>query len=65
LGQLIAARIETKIHESQFDQQTNALVELPLDLEEFKKAINLSIEWVKKEEFEEMMRGLQKYLESS
>jgi response regulator RpfG family c-di-GMP phosphodiesterase len=34
-------------------QQTNALVELPLVLEEFKKAINLAIDWVKKEEFEE------------
>ena len=35
------------------NQQTNALVELPLALEEFKKAINLAIDWVKKEEFEE------------
>lgn len=35
------------------NQQTNALVELPLVLEEFKKAINLAIDWVKKEEFEE------------
>lgn len=35
------------------NQQTNALVELPLVLDEFKKAINLAIDWVKKEEFEE------------
>ncbi len=35
------------------NQQTNALVELPLVLEEFKKAVNLAIDWVKKEEFEE------------
>ena len=35
------------------NQQTNALVELPLVLEELKKAINLAIEWIKKEEFEE------------
>lgn len=35
------------------NQQTNALVELPLILDEFKKAVNLAIEWVKKEEFEE------------
>lgn len=35
------------------NQQTNALVEYPLVLEEFKKAINLAIDWVKKEEFEE------------
>lgn len=34
-------------------QQTNALVELPLILDEFKKAVNQSIDWVKKEEFEE------------
>ena len=35
------------------NQQTNALVELPLILDEFKKAVNLAIDWVKKEEFEE------------
>lgn len=35
------------------NQQTNALVELPLVLEEFKKAFNLAIDWVKNEEFEE------------
>jgi HD-GYP domain-containing protein (c-di-GMP phosphodiesterase class II) len=35
------------------NQQTNALVELPVVLDEFKKAINLAIDWVKKEEFEE------------
>lgn len=35
------------------NQQTNALVELPLVLDEFKKAVNLAIDWVKKEEFEE------------
>ena len=35
------------------NQQTNALVELPMVLDEFKKAINQSIDWVKKEEFEE------------
>lgn len=35
------------------NQQTNALVELPIILDEFKKAINLAIDWVKKEEFEE------------
>lgn len=35
------------------NQQTNALVELPLVLEEFKKAITLAVDWVKKEEFEE------------
>lgn len=35
------------------NQQTNALVELPIVLDEFKKAINFAIDWVKKEEFEE------------
>lgn len=35
------------------NQQTNALVETPLVLDEFKKAVNLAIDWVKKEEFEE------------
>ena len=35
------------------NQQTNALVEMPLVLDEFKKAVNLAIDWVKKEEFEE------------
>lgn len=35
------------------NQQTNALVELPLIMDEFKKAITLAIDWVKKEEFEE------------
>jgi HD-GYP domain-containing protein (c-di-GMP phosphodiesterase class II) len=35
------------------NQQTNALVELPLILDELKKAVNLAIDWVKKEEFEE------------
>lgn len=35
------------------NQQSNALVELPFVLEEFKKAVNLAIDWVKKEEFEE------------
>lgn len=35
------------------NQQTNALVELPLILDEFKKAVTLAIDWVKKEEFEE------------
>lgn len=35
------------------NQQTNALVELPMVLDEFKKAITQSIDWVKKEEFEE------------
>lgn len=35
------------------NQQSNAIVALPLVLEEFKKAINLAVEWVKKEEFEE------------
>ena len=35
------------------NQQTNDLVELPIILDEFKKAINLAIDWVKKEEFEE------------
>jgi len=35
------------------NQQTNALVELPLVLDEFKKAVNLAVDWVKKEEFEE------------
>lgn len=31
----------------------NSLVELPLETEEFKKAVNVAVEWVKKEEFEE------------
>lgn len=35
------------------NQQTNALIELPMVLDEFKKAVNLAIDWVKKEEFEE------------
>ena len=35
------------------NQQTNALVELPIILDEFKKAVTLAIDWVKKEEFEE------------
>lgn len=35
------------------NQQTNALVEMPLILDEFKKAVTLAIDWVKKEEFEE------------
>ncbi len=35
------------------NQQTNALVETPLVLDEFKKAMNVAIEWVKKEEFEQ------------
>ncbi len=35
------------------NHQTNALVELPLVLEELKKAVNLAVDWVKKEEFEE------------
>ena len=35
------------------NQQTNSLVELPIKLDDFKKALNLAIEWVKKEEFEE------------
>jgi response regulator RpfG family c-di-GMP phosphodiesterase len=35
------------------NQQTNALVELPLIMDEFKKAVTLAIDWVKKEEFEE------------
>ena len=34
-------------------QLTNALVELPVILDEFKKAVTLAVEWVKKEEFEE------------
>jgi hypothetical protein len=34
-------------------QQTNALVTMPIIPDELKKAINLAIEWVKKEEFEE------------
>jgi response regulator RpfG family c-di-GMP phosphodiesterase len=40
-------------HEMIYNQQTNALVETPLVLDEFKKAMNLAIEWVKKEEFEQ------------
>jgi len=35
------------------NQQTNNLVELPFVLDEFKKALNNAIDWVKKEEFEE------------
>ena len=35
------------------NQQTNALIELPIVLDEFKKAVNLAVDWVKKEEFEE------------
>jgi response regulator RpfG family c-di-GMP phosphodiesterase len=35
------------------NQQTNALVETPLVLDEFKKAMNVAIDWVKKEEFEQ------------
>lgn len=35
------------------NQQTNALVESPIVLDEFKKAVTLAIDWVKKEEFEE------------
>lgn len=35
------------------NQQTNALVETPLVLDEFKKAMNIAIDWVKKEEFEQ------------
>ena len=35
------------------NQQTNALIELPLVMDEFKKAVNLAVDWVKKEEFEE------------
>lgn len=35
------------------NQQTNSLVELPMVLDEFKKAVNNVIDWVKKEEFEE------------
>ena len=40
-------------NEMVLNQQTNALIELPLILEEFKKAVNLAVDWVKKEEFEE------------
>lgn len=35
------------------NQESNALVELPLILDKFKAAINLAINWAKKEEFEE------------
>jgi response regulator RpfG family c-di-GMP phosphodiesterase len=35
------------------NQQTNSLVETPLALDEFKKAMAVAIDWVKKEEFEE------------
>lgn len=31
----------------------NSLIELPLEVDEFKKSINVAIEWVKKEEFED------------
>lgn len=34
-------------------QNTNALVETPIVLDEFKKAMSVAIDWVKKEEFEQ------------
>ncbi len=46
----VKAQITNKILQN---SQTNFLVETPLVPDEFKKAVNASIDWVKKEEFEE------------
>lgn len=46
----VKAQITNKILQ---DSHTNFLVETPLAPDEFKKAVNSSIDWVKKEEFEE------------
>lgn len=40
-------------NEIMHNTETNSLVELPIEVDEFKKAVNVAVEWVKNEEFEE------------